>query len=158
MTVNCYYAGFGAVHSIEFFKKDELIWRSGTINQRLTSDITNKYTYENVQFYFLANYIAAFFKKYSDVKKVNIYTSNDMFTINDIVKNPHNESERYLSQMFQDRKITFDIRGDAALYNASKNVFYAYYDLKERGEAILFDNKSDDPFDDMNGDRYNIYQ
>ena len=157
MTVNCYYAGFGAVHSIEFAKKDELIWRSGTINQRLTAEISNKYTYENVQFYFLANYIAAFFKKHGDVKKINIYTSNDMATINDMIKNPHNESEKYLSQMVNEKKITFDIHGDALLYKASQNVFYAYFDLKSQNKTIKFGNGCHDPFDDMCGDRYNIY-
>lgn len=158
MTIDCYYAGFGAVHSIEFKNKTEIVWRSGTINQRLTSAVSDKYTYENVSFYFLAIYVNKFFQKYSDTKKMHIHTSMDISMINKAMKTPENESEQVLANLYKEKKIIFDTHSDAALLQASKNVAYAYFDLKKENKDIKFGNGNVDPFADMNGDRYNVYK
>lgn len=157
MTVNCYYVGFGAVHSIEFLNKDDTIYRSGTVDQRLSSNVTNAYTYENVAFYFIAKYLKTFFKKYPNTKKITVFTSIDNKTINKMIDNPSTDAEKELSSMYKNKSIVFDCRGDARLMPAAKNVAYTYFNLKKNNNEIKFNGNNADPFVDVFGDRYNIY-
>ena len=156
MVVNCYYCGFGAVHSIMFKNDNNVIFNSGVRNMQLNSNITCNYNYESVAFYFLADYIKKFFNENPRTKRIVLFTAIDSFVISNAMNNPNNASEAYLSELYHNKQLLFDARGDEVLSAMSNPVARTFFTNKKNGEDVKF-GKKDDFFADMYGDRYGIY-
>jgi hypothetical protein len=72
------------------------------------------------------------------------------------LKSPQNDAERYLKELYDNKKLAFDNRADSKIAIKSRDIAYAYFKLKSEGKTINF-NQSEDPFADCFNDRYNIY-
>jgi hypothetical protein len=157
MNANCYFCNFGAVHNLKFNTDTSELWNSEVRSPALNENIRSTYNFENISFYFLAYYIKSFFEKYSNYKKLIIYTAIDSVVLNKMIVSPANDSEKYLADMVNNKRIAFSGKGDEVLSLMAKKVAYKYFQEKRDGTAVKFIKTEIDPFTDMFSDRYGVY-
>lgn len=157
MLVHCHYVGFGNVYSIEFATRTETLYKSNIVTRHINAETIATYTFENVAFYMLMNHIKAFLNQYDNVHKMIVYTAIESSVINEAMKNPKTEAEVYLAELYANRLIDFDTRGDAKMASSARFVAQKYRELKKNGQDVKFGSVKANPFDDIFADRYNVY-
>ena len=157
MLVNCYYVGFGNIYNVEFCSKTETLYKSGITVKNIDAETIQNYTFENASFYMLMHHVQAFLRKNTNVHKMIIYTAMDSSVINEAMKHPKTAAEVYFSELYANKQIDFDTRGDAHMARSARFVAQKYIELKKAGQETKFGTVSNNPFDDIFADRYNVY-